>query len=548
MLLFIFSIAMALAQTSLEKDLLQLNERISTIDNFLPSYRNVKNKANDLSEQLKVYNHPNLIQTEKKQLQQMHEEVVKIDRALADPESKLFTMQVKKEFKAIEEKVSERNKYLQTLEIVKKMEREAAHNINGLSKRYVKYISLLKEGNDTQADVLFRLLPQSEKDKAKQYQEARTYSIQQAGVQDYLEKSIKEEIKKIESKLTYPEKYIQEAITFNASLDHFNVGFHKIKQDMQLVQFDFEIKEAWQVGVFSCNAKNPRAFYTLNNYPGLILLKNDEGTSIIKIDEANPKSFEIVYKCQKTGMFGLCTDNTAKEYCKIDSDCNYHLNSMEQAFNRQAQFETHQKDYTKSYLDSTLDNFLQNFYTAYKENDHYLSKERFQVVYQQILSEQNKIIAKTPEEYARKYKVINEKYEKQMLADLTKIKNYDSKSEKARISQTMMKYFFLTLQGHTDTLMNNDNLQKFSFNRCQKANTPDQFCQSYASWQKAVQKFDDLTPINNLVMNECPRVVFRKDQKTEKYSPHTCGPEYSVPPLDFSPFNSEVQTIIKNIK
>lgn len=528
----------------------QLLLRVKSVDQFLPKYKKIKENAEFAHGRVSAFEHPNMLKLEEVELENMRKLTQSTLTELGDPTSKLFTGQIHKELEDVYKKIQEREKFLKHEQMMKSIEKRATAGQVEFSKRFEKFIQLQKNGKDVQADLLFRLLPKAEKQLALTYKESRIYTLQQSGVQSYLLSSIKTEMEKISFKILYPEKTIQQAKSSEASIKKLTKNLDEIEEQLNLVQYDLQFRESWQVGSFGCRETNPREYYTFDHFPGWILLKNEEGSAIVKVNQSQPSSFEILYRCERSGSFGFCLDNEMKQYCKLDPECLSLQSNLEGQFNPAVEFKNNFVALTTKYAEETYEDVFSKLLPVYDSVSHYWTHQDFRGFADKIEAERVGIIATTPAEYKRKFKLILAKYEKEIDRDLKRKPGYEETSELARISKNLARHFILTLEGHTDTVAQNDKIEEFSASQCSlQANIQSTFCQAHSLWSQRIKVFSEPRPLKNLApLEECPRAVFRVNPSSGQWSQKSCGPD--VPPVSrtISPLDRDVRTILRSIK
>jgi hypothetical protein len=526
-----------------------LLKRVSRVDLYLPEYTRIKTSLETTQNDLSSFEHVNILKPEEQEISIMQSEASGLVRDLGSPSSQLFTSQIHKDLDAVQLKIQERESFLENEKLKLQIEKQAAFGAGEFSKRFERFIHLQKNGKDIQADLLLRVLPKHERDFAQQYVDSRNYILRESGMQDYLLTSIPRDFEMINSKLKHPEEAITKAEEADLKNIELRERFTEIQDHLKLFQYDLQFKESWQVGSFGCRETNPREYYTFDHFPGWILLKNEEGSAIVKVNQSQPSSFEILYRCEKSGSFGFCLDNKMKQYCRLDPECLSLQSNLEGQFNPVVEFKNNFLGLTTKYAKETYEDVFSKLLPVYDSVSHYWTHQDFRGFADKIEAERSAITATTPAEYKQKFKLILTKHEKEIDRYLKQKPGYEETSELARISKNLARHFILTLEGHTDTVAQNDKIEEFSASQCSlQVNIQSPFCQAHSLWSQRIKVFSEPRPLKNLApQEECPRAVFRVNPSSGHWSQKSCGPD--VPPVSrtISPLDRDVRTILRSI-
>jgi hypothetical protein len=394
---------------------------------------------------------------------------------------------------------------------------KANKNIN-YSNGLKKYIEALSNGQYTKANIQKALLNLNDKLLAEEYEKNLFYIQREANTYPFLLKEIKAVENQINYELSYPEKAIQSLNVLKEETKLLNSSFQKFQNSFdQIEQFDFSFKTNWDVGLFSCATKESPKYLRLKNYPDLILLTNEGNTkSVLKLDPKNPKQMNVIYKCKKMGMFGGCLDNKEKSLCQLDTSCMESLDLAMKSYDRKIFYpevknkmlETYLRDLKQTLADPNKVTILSEFEKVNRLG--FYKKDELISMVENIKSVAQGFTSQTPEDFMLKLKAELTNLEKNEKLRLSKIPGFNTTQEKTKDTLTLLTYIKTTIESTMDNILNDDEIEKFSYQQCQNGTfLAPTFCENYKTYKTKVARFSAVEEVINAVPDECPRMVFR---------------------------------------
>ena len=485
------------------------DERINAIDLYAGELQALKSEINLTKTEIESFKNSKILAKDQKILDSLNIEIKKISNEITLSSEYVEAERVKKEVKELKNLVQEKDLYLSTQEKLKTLSNNEAN-----SSRLNQYIQSVKEGKDNKSKIIFFALTQTDKDIAKEFDQANTYLIRERYMQDPLDQQIKEQKKKIESSLFYPEDAIK---NIKQSLNDLKVQkgiFQNLKHELSTTQYDFKF-ETWSLGLFNCESN--AHYFTPTNFKNLIMLKNEDSLmSVIKIDPSSPNSFQIVYHCKKPGRFGGCLDNTKKELCRLDEACQKSLIEMEASYNRNDFFQAVKPYLASGLLAERLKDYqdVEKFNVLKAMNDSkklgYYKLEELYSMMDPIIEMSKSLEAKTPEDYLKKIKIEIDKAKKKAIDQVMKKSGPGTSPQKMEQSKNSLNYLYTSMQTELEDILNDDVIQNRAYKNCENSEIDrEKFCQASNQWRTRVNVFEPKTEITNLTPTECPRGVFR---------------------------------------
>ena len=399
-----------------------------------------------------------------------------------------------------------------------KKEMEAIEKKYINSSKFTKYFELLQQGKYTSAKIKYTLLNKEEKDIAERYEEHFNYTAREVNSQEYLKKSIKKLENEIAYTLSYPENAILKIQSADQETRRTISLFNDFKNTItRVVQFDYKLPSQWDLGLFSCEAKNKPKYLRFKNYPNLVVLDN-EGTynSVIKLSLDEPKKLNVVYHCSKMGSFGACLENKEKKLCRLDASCDQNLSEMEKSFDRNKAFVSIQSTMGSTILtnkkselqDPKSINVISEF--AKVNRLGFYTKDQLLNLMDPLIEKSKNIVGTNPEDFYRKLKLEITSLEKSEQVRLQKIPGFSSNKSKKADTLNALSYLIASVDGDIAKIKETDAIQEYTFKSCSSiASEFASFCQLYTSFKFKAKRFEEVEEIQNFVANECPRVVFR---------------------------------------
>ena len=498
-------------------------ERINSIDEYASVLKKIEAEISATKVEIDSFKNSKIILKDQQVLDSLKFQVTKISKDVSGNGEYVEAERIKNELKELKRLMHEREMYVANQDKLK-----ALSNNQDNSPRLKQYIQSVKDGKDTKSKILFFTLNQSDKITAQEFDKANTFLIRERYMQEPLDKEIKEQKKKIESSLSYPENAIQKIKQSQNDLTAQQEIFQKIKTELSSTQYDFKF-ETWSLGLFNCESK--ASYFRPTEFDDLIMLKNEESLmSVIKIDPAHPTSFQIVYHCKKPGRFGGCLDNTQKELCRLDQQCLKSLLEMEASYKRNEVFTRLRphlapellQDRLKDYRNVEKFNFLQAMNDS-KKLGYYNLEEIYSMMDPMIEFSRN-LEANNPEDYFKKIKIELDKSKKKAIDQIVKKIGAGANSQKMEQTKTSLNYLYSSMQSELEVILNDDVIQNRAFKNCDISDLEsEKFCQASIEWKNRVTVFESQNEVKNLTPNECPRGVFRLNSKEDDFLKSDCA-------------------------
>ena len=481
-----------------------------------------KIKENLIQSQLDIekFEDTNLLADDKKQKTVYLEKIANNQKLIENAEANITSSSTKKLMADLDKTMKEKALYDQA-----KKEMEAIEKKYINSSKFTKYFELLQQGKYTSAKIKYTLLNKEEKDIAEMYEEHFNYTAREVNSQEYLKKSIK----KLENEIAYTLSYPENAILKIQSADQETRRTISLFNDFKItitrvVQFDYKLPSQWDLGLFSCEAKNKPKYLRFKNYPNLVVLDN-EGTynSVIKLSLDEPKKLNVVYHCSKMGSFGACLENKEKKLCRLDATCDQNLSEMEKSFDRNKAFVSIQSTMGSTILtnkkselqDPKSINVISEF--AKVNRLGFYTKDQLLNLMDPLIEKSKNIVSTNPEDFYRQLKLEIAGLEKSEQVRLQKIPGFSSNKSKKTDTLNALSYLMASIDGDIAKIKETDAIQEYTFKSCSSiASEFASFCQLYTSFKFKAKRFEEVEEIQNFVANECPRVVFRFEDKNPK--------------------------------
>jgi hypothetical protein len=516
------------------------------LDSFqtrLDEYKKYESEAAPYIENLKEleseyssYKHDKIIQQDQDLLDQ-GEVLLKDQIKIAEGAAQTFLISsVQKRIDDLKKYVDFQEDYVQKLNERQKIEDGAIKR----SKRFQKFIQAVKDRKYTKQDILKVMLFKEEKELADEYLELNGFLVRETNTYAYNKEQISKLIPEIENSFKYPKGSYEKIENARRVYTEKKSELENLKKLHKLVQYDVTMG-TWESGLFSCKESSKPEYWRFENYPDLVALVNDgQIKSVLKIDPQNPSNKEYAYKCGDYGMFGGCLENTKKKLCEIDSDCNEALAEMEESFD-QTDFFKVKKEEILNELKLERDqlrnsgNYI-NFLTEWEKMDKIgdLSTENYSEIFEGLFAEIKSINASSVKNFLYQ---ANKKLEAKRISLLNNHKDEDS--------QKAINYFINDTKSFFEKVDNIDKLQVIASKHCYN----DEFCENYAKWYEKASLFDKVSPVENLVADECPRLVLRLDQSNQILESYNCEVKESLRiPSAIEQLNFDISNSIKMLK
>ncbi len=479
-------------------------------------------KENLIQSQLDIekFEDTNLLADDKKQKTVYLEKIANNQKLIENAEANITSSSTKKLMADLDKTMKEKALYDQA-----KKEMEAIEKKYINSSKFTKYFELLQQGKYTSAKIKYTLLNKEEKDIAEMYEEHFNYTAREVNSQEYLKKSIKKLENEIAYTLSYPENAILKIQSADQETRRTISLFNDFKNTItRVVQFDYKLPSQWDLGLFSCEAKNNPKYLRFKNYPNLVVLDN-EGTynSVIKLSLDEPKKLNVVYHCSKMGSFGACLENKEKKLCRLDATCDQNLSEMEKSFDRNKAFVSIQSTMGSTILtnkkselqDPKSINVISEF--AKVNRLGFYTKDQLLNLMDPLIEKSKNIVSTNPEDFYRQLKLEIAGLEKSEQVRLQKIPGFSSNKSKKTDTLNALSYLMASIDGDIAKIKETDAIQEYTFKSCSSiASEFASFCQLYTSFKSKAKRFEEVEEIQNFVANECPRVVFRFEDKNPK--------------------------------
>ena len=511
-------------------------DQVKNLEKYKESIDKKESWLESIKKDILNYDHINMITKDKKELDQSLKNINQALIDIGDSKGSFFISKAKTQIIQLQELENFQDLY----ETKKKRLKEIKSNPKN-SKRLKKYIKFIEDGKYTQASIAKVTLFNKEKELASVFEDENNFIIRELNIYENNKKLIKDEIAKIKKTLSYPEKskkVIDGAIKTGWS--ELSI-FQSIKNAHKKPQYDVTIKE-YESGLFNCKEQNSPQFLRYKNFPNLVALVT-KGTvkSILNVNPNNPNEKDFAYVCQNFSTLGGCLENRKKEICKIQQTCAIALKKMEDSFVLNDKF----NEYKNSYLDFNFKNDIRDIRTSEANPLHYwkqkglLGNVDIESLLDKYANYVNYAKGYKKTSLANQYKHMSYKIKKDKKSALSK---YSTNSKEHRA----LEYFYNSVDSYFKNLSNRDKLQDFVASKCSTGD----FCDNFKTWDKATKIFDDKEEIENLTMDECPRLVLRFDNSDNLQDSYKCVRE--EPSEDslkgIFELNSDSSNILKRLK
>lgn len=511
----------------------EFQNRLDNLKEYQKEVPEFINELKELKEDYSNYQHQNIIEKDQNLLDQNLASLGDQLKTTENANSTFLFSSVQKRIDELDKYVSFQEGYEDKLQAKAKIENEAKN----YSKRFQKYIQAVQERKYTKQDILRAMLFKEEKELAQQYAELNSYLVREANTFDYNKKQIKELIPEIEDSFKYPNESYSEIENAKKVYAKKNDELNNLKKLHDLVQYDVTLG-TWESGLFSCKESRKPEYWRFENYPDLVALVNDgQIKSVLKIDPENPQNKEYAYKCGNYGMFGGCLENTKKKLCEIDSDCNQTLEKMEESYDHKKFFGIKKNEILNELKEERdllrSSPYYINFLTEWDKMDRLgeLSVSEYNSLFDEIFTEAKNINESSVEKYLKTLKSKLEVRRDKLL-----------KSHKDDDSQKAINYFINDSISFFEKLLDQDKLQVIASKHCYD----DSFCENYKLWDEKAKLFDKVSPIENLVENECPRLVLRLNNSNKILESYNCEVKDSLRvPSAIEQLNLDINSSLK---
>ncbi len=490
---------------------LDFKERVEALESYLPKIKELEGSVDSLEQEIFLYKNPKILQSDQTKIDLLKLDVQATKSGLNQQESLLYVGSAKKLMKDLEDKISEKQKFLDAEKLVsERLESEDdTKNLN-------RYEESIKNSKYNIGLMYYQLLGEEEKKKAKEFENANTYVLQTKNIQSSIDKEISDLKKKINESLRYPEDAINTTKKYAADLEIEKLKFEQIKKSLLPPQYDFKF-ETWPLGNFRCNEES--RYFRPDYAPHLLFLKNGNNlASVIQLDPERPDKYNIVYACKKLAQFGTCLENEKKAICKLEPSCSKSLDEMTNSYIRATAFQKIKNDWPKEIIKSKQYEFTDNNRpSVLKEFENfnklgYFPRAQLSMMINPILDSLTTISASTPEEYITKYKALAETQKKKMLESLTRKFSTDPNKDKFEQTKRTFDYMFAAMQSEMEKMLDDEEIQKRTYSLCVNQDVDLQlFCTNTKKWMDQVKMFDAGVELKNLTTGQCPRAVFRPD-------------------------------------
>lgn len=488
------------------KSLSEINDKIDFIDSFKVSNRRlIEIDLTKTIEEAKIFSHSKFLDHEEEIKNDAIARLSQFKKKFDDMEYDLDIETLKKKRDSLAGLIDERRKYLKAQQIIDELP-----NDEKVSKKFKKYCQLIQVGKNTEASLLKIILSKEEKEKVKIFDENFKLVAINKSNQKFRIEQIKDEYHKLSKSLSYPLQSIDQMNLIKTQMAKINEEQKNIIKNLdQVIQYDFQLPNIYETGFFSCEQETAK-YLRFKKYPDLVVLDKD-GTynSIIKLDQKNPKSLNIVYHCKEMGMFGNCLEDKEKKLCQLDPDCKSVLDEAENIFKEHNFFSDVKQNFLFSILNSKKNEFLnqENFSVinefARLNRLGIFNREKIDKTIQNLISKLSKVEAATPEMLHKKLQTIVKQMQQQDLEIIKKNNPNDKDSE------TVLSYIYASVGSELQKIADTELIQKFIIEHCQEYPAALAFCSKYNEFKRQVRSFDEVEEIKNYTPKACPRFVFR---------------------------------------
>lgn len=496
----------------------ELELRIKAVDNFVAQELPlIKTSVDQALKEIEKFKDPKIVALDEKQKTIYQEKIRAAQVDMHAAENSLSVAHCKNLMIELDKMIKEKELYTQAKKTLQTMENDRNNSV-----KLKKYYSLTKAQKYNLAKVNYLLLNPADKQKAQEYEKNYNYTVREANRQEYVQSEIKNYKDKVIASLAYPENAIAKIKAADdqekTAMEQFAVFKKTVEESLQ---FDYQLPGTWSMGLFSCEASKKPKYLRFKNSPNLVVLDNEGNyNAVIRLESAEPKKFSMVYHCSKMGSFGVCLENKAKKLCRLDNDCADSLTQMESTFDRNSFFLKFQNALPVHLLQSKKNEMLDpkkfNLISELAKMGRlgfYTSANELYNLFDPILEKVKTLQANTPEDFYKKIKPEIALFEKVEKARLQKLPGYSASSDRGTYSLQALSYMIATINGELEKIKEGDTIQEYSYKTCSQ-NSPDlqDFCLSYKSFLAKAKSFEAVEEIQNIVPEECPRVVFRFQQ------------------------------------
>ena len=509
-------------------DVNALQQRLDQLKEYEKASQGYINEIQNIKDQISEYRHQNMLDKDQELLTQANEALNQHIKLAQRASDSFLTYSVQRKIDELQTYVKFQQIYEDKQIELKNLQNDA----NNRSKRYQNFIAAVQAKKYTKQDILKATLLNEEKDLANKYLEIHNSLLRDSDTYDFNQKKIKNLASKIEEAFKFPEQSYQTIETVKILSQKKEKEFSNLKRLHKLVQYDVTLG-SWESGLFSCKPENKPEYWRFNNYPDLVaLVNNGQVKSVLKISAENPTKKEYVYHCQNSGMLGGCLDNTKKKLCALDSDCSQLQDIMEASFDETVFFKNRQLEIlndlkaerAKRRSQKSHVNLLAEWDKRGKLGA--ISQDAFSSFFTGLFEQIKEIDAKSIKNFSTQAKNIFEKKRSQLLSQ-----HQDKNTQKA------INYFINDTSSFVEQIHDRDKLQILAAKYCVNK----KFCDNYSEWNKQASLFDEVTPIQNLVESECPRLVLRLDRDRKILETHSCQlNDNLIPTTAIEEINSDV--------
>jgi hypothetical protein len=147
----------------------------------------------------------------------------------------------------------------------------------------------------------------------------------------------------------------------------------------------------------------------------------------------------------------------------------------------------------------------------------FYSKDQLLNLMDPLIEKSKNIVATNPEDFYRKLKLEITSLEKSEQVRLQKIPGFSSNKSKKADTLNALSYLIASVDGDIAKIKETDAIQEYTFKSCSSnASEFASFCQRYTNFKSEAKRFEEVEEIKNFVANECPRLVFRFEDKNPK--------------------------------
>jgi hypothetical protein len=497
-------------------------ERITSIQNYSQNIVPVQEKAIEEAQQkISIFQNSDFLKKDEEEKKIYLEKVSLIKNETEQLSNSYSVFSAQEKLKYYNKLLNDKKIYEEAKSFVDKANKSTSYS-NGLKK----YMEALSNGQYTKADIQKALLNLNDRLIAEDYEKNLFTTKRESNTYTHNLKELKTTADQINYELSFPENAIKKMTFLGEELKLINSTFSNFQNKFEhQTQFDFTYKSNWDVGLFSCAPKDSPKYLRLKNYPDLIILDNGGSTkSVLKLDPENPKQLNIVYKCKKMGMFGACLDNKEKSLCQLDTECKESLDQAMKSYDRKTFYPEVKTNMVETFLEDlkqTLkDPMNLTLLSEYERTNRlgFYRKDELLAMIDKIKTSVQGFSSSSPEDLMIKVKNELSVLEKNESSRLAKLAGFNANQPKGQDSLNLLKYMTATIQSKLEEILNDDQIEKYSYQQCLNGIFPiTSFCESYKNFKSKVSRFKETEEVINAVPEECPKMVFRFE-KTEKTS------------------------------